>query len=206
MYPLDEAVIAEMTAFVREGHAGQVDLSGAPYELHLLAVANRLRPFGDTSLVKCALGHDFIEDVPDGKEKILNSPLTDPEIEVIKSLSMPEKTRGMDYTTFYLGVYIAGLVSKGEVRALLVKLSDNLHNSDPERNPGHTKRDVLRVFRYMESMKICLPACELLIHELPGSDIAFADLKTDVMGRISVLNKRCMNFRDLIENEGHKVS
>ncbi|MDU8350400.1 hypothetical protein RYA05_00660 [Pseudomonas syringae pv. actinidiae] len=205
MSPLDEAIIAEMTAFVKEGHAGQVDLGGAPYEFHLIAVAERLRPFGDTSLVKCALGHDFIEDVPDGKTKIFSGPLTEYEIKIIQSLSMPEKPRGMDYTSFYLGIYITSLVSKGELRAILVKLSDNLNNSDPERHQGNTKRDVLRSYRYMESMKRCLAACEFLIHELPGSEMAFYDLKRDVEHRIELLRERCIAQREYIDFAGFEI-
>lgn len=114
--------VSEVDAFVFAAHAGQVDKIGVPYIEHVRAVAAGLAPFGD-HLVMAGLLHDVIED-------------TDWTAERLRAMGVPRRVVAVvEAVTNQPGVAYEEKVRRivGDRYATLVKISDNAHNSHPDR-------------------------------------------------------------------------
>jgi hypothetical protein len=176
-------------------HGEQRDLEGVAYHHHPLWVSNRLRGFGLESMVVVGLIHDVGEDVQDGLAKLSLAPVTEDEIQMCRWLTMPEVNRSVEYTHFYLTAYIENqIIASNDVRVILIKMADTLHNSDPERPVGETARDYRRLVRYQSSLKMCLEAYLGHPVRLPSSQFSDLFLK-DVADRIEALGRRAADFK-----------
>ena len=116
-------------AIARHFHDGQYRKDGTPYICHPLKVCSTLISYGidDDVTLAAALLHDVIEDCQDklpyrGKALVSEYGL---DFEVIKIVTLLSKESGLD--DHALSVYFDKI--KREPRALLIKLSDRLHNS-----------------------------------------------------------------------------
>lgn len=116
-------------AVARHFHDGQYRKDGTPYICHPLKVCSSLISYGieDDITLAVALCHDVIEDCKeqlpyDGHELVTEYGI-DPE--VIRIVSLLSKEPGLD--DYALSLYFDKI--KKDPRALLVKLSDRLHNS-----------------------------------------------------------------------------
>ena len=116
-------------ALARRLHDGQYRKDGVPYIYHPLKVCTTLINFGidDDITLAAALLHDVLEDCQDklplkGRELIAEYHL-DPE--VLKIVNLLSKDSGLD--DYELSVYFENI--KQNPKALLIKLSDRLHNS-----------------------------------------------------------------------------
>ncbi|WP_329390220.1 HD domain-containing protein [Streptomyces sp. NBC_01716] len=114
--------LAEVDAFAAEAHAGQVDKIGVPYIEHVRAVAAGLAPFGD-ELVMAGLLHDIIEDTGWTAEQLHEAGVSRHVVSIVEAVT---NQRGVPYEE-----KIRRIVSDRD--ATLVKISDNAHNSHPDR-------------------------------------------------------------------------
>ena len=124
---LEQTLIA--LAVARLMHEGQYRKDGSPYILHPLKVCSTLISYGieDDIILAAALCHDILEDCKeklhfDGRELVTEFGLSSEVLELINLLS---KESGLN--DHELSIYFDKI--KKNPKALLVKLSDRLHNS-----------------------------------------------------------------------------
>ncbi|GAA1888067.1 HD domain-containing protein [Streptomyces durmitorensis] len=103
-------------------HAGQVDKIGVPYIEHVRAVAAGLAPFGD-EMTMAGLLHDIIEDTDWTAERLREEGLSDRVVSAVEAVT---NQKGVPYEE-----KIRRIVASSD--ATLVKISDNAHNSHPDR-------------------------------------------------------------------------
>ena len=117
------ALIADAFVLAREAHAGQTRQSGLPYILHPLAVARvvvREMRQKDAAIVAASLLHDVVEDTDYTIEDIQDR--FGPDVAfLVGAVTKPDKAQVANFK------HILGSV-KGDVRVLILKLSDRLHN------------------------------------------------------------------------------
>lgn len=119
----DKALIEDAFQLAKMAHAPQTRDSGLPYILHPLAVAlvvvEEMRQKG-AAIVAAALLHDVVEDTPHPIEEIRDR-FGDDVAFLVAAVTKPNKNQVDNFQ------HILGSV-KGDVRVLLLKLSDRLHN------------------------------------------------------------------------------
>ncbi len=119
----DKALIEDAFQLAKEAHAPQTRDSGLPYILHPLAVAlvvvEEMRQKG-AAIVAAALLHDVVEDTPHPIGEIRDR-FGDDVAFLVAAVTKPNKNQVDNFQ------HILGSV-KGDVRVLLLKLSDRLHN------------------------------------------------------------------------------
>ncbi|MEU5900368.1 HD domain-containing protein [Streptomyces venezuelae] len=100
--------VSDIDALAARAHAGQYDKIGVPYIEHVRAVAAGLAPLGQ-HLVQAGLLHDILEDTPWTAAQLRKAgvPGTPYEDKIARITADPDAT--------------------------LVKISDNAHNSRPDR-------------------------------------------------------------------------
>jgi (p)ppGpp synthase/HD superfamily hydrolase len=114
--------VDQIASIARTAHMGQTDKIGAPYFWHVEAVALGLKPFGP-ELEMAGYLHDIIED-------------TDWTAGQLWNLGVPERTlRAVEAVTNEPGVSYTTKIGKilRNPDAVLVKISDNAHNSRADR-------------------------------------------------------------------------
>ncbi|MDX5526100.1 phosphohydrolase [Streptomyces sp. DE06-01C] len=114
--------VQEVDALVGGAHAGQVDKIGVPYVEHVRAVAAGLAPLGP-ELQMAGLLHDIIED-------------TDWTADQLRGIGIPSSVVAtVEAVTNQPGVLYAEKIQRitADRNATLVKISDNAHNSHPDR-------------------------------------------------------------------------
>jgi GTP pyrophosphokinase len=125
----DVAKVRAAFEFAQAHHSGQARKSGEPYILHPIAVAQILVDMQmDLVCVETALLHDVVEDTP-------------VTLEEIRKLFGPEVARCVDGVTKLSKIQLYSraeqqaesvrkmlLAMAGDIRVILVKLSDRLHN------------------------------------------------------------------------------
>jgi GTP pyrophosphokinase len=124
---LDQTLLA--LSIARHFHDGQYRKDGAPYILHPLKVCSTLvsHDIDDDVILAAALCHDVLEDCSDklpfsGRELITEYGLNPEVLQIVELLS---KEPGLN--EHELGIYFNKI--KENPKALLIKLSDRLHNS-----------------------------------------------------------------------------
>ena len=115
--------------FSAEAHSGQLRLSGEPYVQHPLEVANILAEMHmDQDTLVAAMLHDVIEDTETGKEKISSE--FGPEVAtIVDGLSKltqiefdsPAEKQASNFQKMLMAM-------ADDIRVILVKLADRLHN------------------------------------------------------------------------------
>lgn len=134
--PNDQLLIERAYRRAEAAHAGQTRQSGEPYFTHCLAVANILAEMKlDAEAVAAALLHDVVEDTPitveelhlefgnnvarivDGVSKLKNLPIR---------VEKDKRSRTADKELEYFRKML--LAMGDDVRVVLVKLADRLHN------------------------------------------------------------------------------
>ena len=119
----DKALIEDAFQLAKEAHAPQTRDSGLPYILHPLAVAlvvvKEMRK-KEAAIVAAALLHDVVEDTPHTIEEIRER-FGDDVAFLVAAVTKPNKNQVDNFQ------HILGSV-QGDVRVLLLKLSDRLHN------------------------------------------------------------------------------
>jgi RelA/SpoT family (p)ppGpp synthetase len=151
----DEDLLNRAYVFAMKAHGGQTRKSGDPYFTHPLAVASILTELrADPATVATALLHDVVED-------------TETTVQDIDRLFGPEVARLVDGVTKLSQIELKSEVSKqaenfrklvvamaDDVRVLLVKLADRLHNM---RTLHHVDDAQKRQRVALETMEIYAP-------------------------------------------------
>lgn len=114
--------LAGVDAIAAQAHAGQLDKIGVPYIAHVRAVAAGLAPFG-TGMQMAGLLHDTIEDTSLTPELLLAAGVPFTVVTLVRRVT---NRPGISYRDMLDGIAV-------DYAATLVKISDNAHNSHPDR-------------------------------------------------------------------------
>ncbi|MDR1673937.1 MAG: bifunctional (p)ppGpp synthetase/guanosine-3',5'-bis(diphosphate) 3'-pyrophosphohydrolase [Oscillospiraceae bacterium] len=127
-YDVSQIVAAYETA--NQAHAGQVRKSGEPYIVHPIAVAYILLDYGmDTETVCAGLLHDVVEDTNITLQDIKNKfpPVVAEIVDGVTKLG--ENSEGLTKDEkFAENVRKMVVAMNGDIRVVIVKLCDRLHN------------------------------------------------------------------------------
>src|SRR5882724_11832747 len=184
--PSDIARIEEAYQFSDAAHQGQFRLSGHPYISHPIAVAEIVADWQlDAQAVMAALLHDVMEDTEISKEQITER-FGKPVAELVDGLSKLDRIEFQSQAEAQAENFRKMLLAMArDVRVILIKLADRLHNMRTLEAVKPEKRR--RVAR--ETLEIYAPIAnrlglDSLFREL--QELAFANLYP---GRYKVLAK-----------------
>ena len=202
--PLDKNLITRAWEFADLAHTGQKRLSGEDYIIHPTRVAHSLISWNlDTTSVAAGLLHDSVEDGGATRE------------DLVKNFG-PDIARIVEGVTKVTGIHLTGstseqfvenmrkmiLVMARDLRVVLVKLADRLHNMQTlQYLPPENRKENAR-----ETLEIYAPLAERLgIGEVKGilEDLSFPYvypqeyeiLKTQTSKLFSEGEKYIQNFR-----------
>ncbi|MCW5750144.1 MAG: bifunctional (p)ppGpp synthetase/guanosine-3',5'-bis(diphosphate) 3'-pyrophosphohydrolase [Alphaproteobacteria bacterium] len=202
----DEDMLNRAYVFSMKAHGTQTRASGDPYFSHPLEVAGILTGMKlDTSTIVTALLHDTIEDTVASYEDIdrLFGPQIAKLVDGVTKLSrlehLSDRTRQAENFRKLL------LAMSTDIRVLLVKLADRLHNMRTLhfiKNPEKRRRIAA------ETMEIYAPLAERIgMQELKDEleDLAFAELNTDarssITARLKFLREKGGNLIERITDQ-----
>ena len=200
---IDEKVVKKAYDFALDVHKNQKRLSGDPYISHPIAVASILCDLKvDTATITTALLHDTIEDTEatyNEVSKQFGKEIADLVEGVTKISRLEDQSKEYSIAENFRKLILA---TSKDIRVLLVKLADRLHNmrtinniSDPEKR--------LRIAK--ETMEIYTPLAERMgMHNFRDEleDLAFNVLNPDARKLINdrlQLNKEslALTFADI---------
>jgi RelA/SpoT family (p)ppGpp synthetase len=195
----NEALLNRAYVYAMKAHGEQRRASGDPYFSHPLEVAAILTDLKlDDSTIAAALLHDTIEDTPTTRTEI--DQLFGPDIGALvegltklKKLDLVTKEAKQAENLRRLLLAIAN-----DVRVLLVKLADRLHNMRTlDFMPAEARRRAAE-----ETLEIYAPlAGRMGMHEMREEleDLSFRELNPDAYGVVSTrLNAVAERHKDLI--------
>ncbi len=172
--PTDVARLAEAYRFSGAAHAGQTRQSGEPYVSHPLAVAEILAGWHlDSQALMAALLHDVMEDTSVTKAEISDT-FGKPVADLVDGVSKLDKIEFQSAEDAQAENFRKMLLAMArDVRVILIKLADRLHNMRTLAAVAPAKRR--RVAR--ETMEIYAPIANRLglnelFHEL--QELAFS--------------------------------
>jgi guanosine-3',5'-bis(diphosphate) 3'-pyrophosphohydrolase len=174
--PADVARLEEAYRFSEAAHAGQTRQSGEPYISHPLAVAEILAQWRlDAQALQAALLHDVMEDTSVTKDEIADT-FGRPVAELVDGLSKLDRIEFQSAEDAQAENFRKMLLAMArDVRVILIKLADRLHNMRTlEAVPPAKRRRIAR-----ETLEIYAPIANRLglnelYHEL--QELAFAHL------------------------------
>ncbi|MDR2695322.1 MAG: bifunctional (p)ppGpp synthetase/guanosine-3',5'-bis(diphosphate) 3'-pyrophosphohydrolase [Deltaproteobacteria bacterium] len=181
----DLGLIQKAYVYAASAHAGQVRLSGEPYLSHPLAVANTLAELGFDEATVCAgLLHDTVEDTKSTLEDIderFGEDVADIVDGVTKISLIPfdskEEAQAENIRKMILAM-------SHDIRVLMVKLADRLHNMHTLTfQKAHKQRSIAQ-----ETMDIYVPLANRLgVYRLKQQleDVGFRHLKPDAYAQIN---------------------
>jgi guanosine-3',5'-bis(diphosphate) 3'-pyrophosphohydrolase len=157
--PQDVEHIREAIEFSRAAHQGQMRHSGDPYVTHPIAVARILAPlYLDVQAIIAALLHDVVEDTETSTEQVAEK-FGKPVAELVDGLSKLDKiqfeTREDAQAENFRKMLLA---MTRDVRVILIKLADRLHNMRTLESMSQDKCE--RIAR--ETMEIYAPIANRL--------------------------------------------
>jgi GTP pyrophosphokinase len=173
----DLSVIRDAYDVAAEAHRAQTRDNGEPYIIHPLAVADILASYGlDEASIATALLHDVIEDTTTGRaglEKRFGTQIAN-LVDGVTKLTRLELQSDRTKQAENFGKLV--LAMSKDIRVLLVKLADRLHNMRTLLYvPQHERRQ--RIAR--ETMEIYAPLAERIGMEAVKNELqtlAFAEL------------------------------
>ena len=182
----DEALINRAYVFSMKAHGAQKRASGDPYYSHPIEVAGILTDLRlDDETIVTAILHDTIEDTvatPEEIEKLFGpsvARLVDGVTKLSKIEAQSESQRAAENLRKFL------LAMSGDIRVLLVKLADRLHNM---RTLHFIKNEEKRKRIARETMDIYAPLAERIgMYEFMTEmqTLAFRELEPDAYESIS---------------------
>ena len=127
--PADVARLAEAYRFSEAAHDGQTRVSGDPYISHPLAVAEILADWHlDGQALTAALLHDVMEDTAITKEQIADA-FGSPVAELVDGVSKIDKIEFQSAADAQAENFRRLLLAMArDVRVIMIKLADRLHN------------------------------------------------------------------------------
>ncbi len=181
----DEDLLNRAYVFSMKAHGAQLRASGDPYFSHPIEVAGILTDLRlDDETIATAILHDTIEDTvatPEDIERLFGGNVAR-LVDGVTKLSRIEAQTDTERAAENLRRFI--LAMSDDIRVLLVKLADRLHNM---RTLGHLKNPEKRRRIARETMEIYAPLAERIgmygfmdeLHEL-----AFAELEPEARASI----------------------
>jgi len=211
----DEDLINRAYVYAMQMHGSQTRASGDPYFSHPIEVAGILTSFKlDAASIVTALLHDIVED-------------TLATLEDVQKLFGDEVARLVDGVTKLSKIQLQNIETKQaenfrklllamseDIRVLLVKLADRLHNM---RTLGYIADPAKRRTIALETMEIYAPLAERIgIQEVKTEleDLAFAELnaeaRTSILNRLKFLERQgedlVVKIMDELDQILHKAS
>ncbi len=138
-YPSDSDLIKRAYEYIKEKHEGQLRKSGEPYVVHPLSVANLLADMDmDVTTVVAGLLHDVIEDTEATYEEIKN--LFGKDVaDIVEGVTKIGKIKFRNLKEAQAENFRKLiLATANDIRVVIVKLADRLHNM---RTLHHLKRE-----------------------------------------------------------------
>ena len=206
----DQEVLKKAYAFGTKMHGRQLRASGDPYFSHPIEVAGILAELKlDTNTLVCALLHDTIEDTP----------ATIKDIESNFGTEVAKLVDGVTKLTLLEGNLESSqqaenfrkllLASASDIRILLIKLADRLHNM---RTLNFIKNQNKRKRISLETLDIYAPlAGRIGMHEIKEEleDLSFSHIEPKIRDiiteRLKVSKRKKSKTVILIEKELNKV-
>jgi len=203
---LDPSIIEGAIAYAKDMHDGQTRSSGEAYYTHPVAVAEILASMKmDVGTILTAILHDTLEDTQATHEdlkKRFGGDVADLVDGVSKLNRIESKTREGKQAENFRKLLLA---MSEDIRVLLVKLADRLHNMrtiDGIKKPEKQKRIAL------ETLEIYAPLAERVgVHTIKSEleDLAFSVLNPEaresITNRLSFLRSEGNNVVDTIIDE-----
>jgi RelA/SpoT family (p)ppGpp synthetase len=182
----DEGLINRAYVFSMKAHGSQIRASGDPYFSHPIEVAGILTDLKlDDETIVTGILHDTIEDTvatPDEVERLFGANvarLVDGVTKLSKIEAQSENERAAENLRKFL------LALSDDIRVLLVKLADRLHNM---RTLHHIKNEEKRRRIARETMDIYAPLAERIgMYEIMNEmqTLAFRELEPDAYASIT---------------------
>ena len=176
LQPADIARIREAFRFADEMHLGQIRMSGEPYISHPIAVAQICAEWKlDAQALMAALLHDVMEDQGVRKEELIER-FGAPVAELVDGVSKLDKIEFQTHIEAQAENFRKMLLAMAsDVRVMLIKLADRLHNM---RTLGVMRPDKRRRIAH-ETMEVYVPIAHRLgmnslYREL--QDLSFANM------------------------------
>ncbi|MBI1249901.1 MAG: RelA/SpoT family protein [Alphaproteobacteria bacterium] len=188
----DEALINRAYVYATAKHGAQKRLSGDPYYAHPIEVAGILTEYRlDSATIVAGLLHDTIEDTDATRAEIVRlfGDSVGDLVEGVTKLSQLEVVREPNKQAANLQKFI--LAMSRDVRVLLVKLADRLHNMRTLHHvPDAQKRNRIA----LETLEIYAPLArrigmEKMARELEGLAFheAFGEMEAAILRRLKSL-------------------
>jgi RelA/SpoT family (p)ppGpp synthetase len=204
----DEALINRAYVFSMKAHGSQKRASGDPYYSHPIEVAGILTDLHlDDETIATAILHDTIEDTvatPEEIEKVFGknvARLVDGVTKLSKIEAQSESQRAAENLRKFL------LAMSGDIRVLLVKLADRLHNM---RTLHFIESEEKRRRIARETMDIYAPLAERIgMYEFMQEmqTLAFREIEPDAYASIAKrLEQLHKGEGDLIERIGNGIA
>ena len=190
----DEEQLNRAYVYATKMHGAQLRASGDPYFAHPIEVAGILTEYRmDTPTIVTALLHDIIEDTPVSRAELAQSfgdevaTLVEGVTKLSKlEFSQEAKRQGENLRKFILAI-------SRDVRVLMVKLADRLHNM---RTLGFIKNPAKRERIARETLDIYAPLARSIgVHRICSEleELAFEQLnptaRAAIVRRLKVLNE-----------------
>ena len=184
--PEDVAQLQAAYQFSESVHLGQFRNSGEPYISHPLAVASILAEWRlDSQALTAALLHDVIEDTVVSKDELLNF-FGKAVADLVDGVSKLDKIESETHEEAQAENYRKMLLAMSrDVRVILIKLADRLHNMRTlDSVSNHKRRRIAR-----ETMDIYAPIANRLGLNSIYQELDDLSFKHLYPGRFSVLSK-----------------
>ena len=199
---VDEGVIKNAYNYAAKAHKTQKRHSGDPYIVHPLAVANILAELKlDGPTITTALLHDTIEDTEatyDEVEKIFGNEIAELVDGVTKISKLEMENKNLKAGDNFRKLILA---TSKDIRVLLVKLADRLHNI---RTIDSIEKKEKRERIAKETMEIYAPLAERMgIHKVRDEleDKAFAVLNEEARNLITNRVQEISPLREKVFSE-----
>lgn len=201
---LDGAILTEAARLAATAHAGQVRRNGEPYIIHPIAVAEILAGYRlDTATLATALLHDVVEDTPTSLPDITRrfgpeiAKLVDGVTKLSRIEVQSERTKQAENLRKLL------MAVSEDIRVLLVKLADRLHNM---RTLHHVPKAEKRAQTSRETLDIYAPLAERIGMERLKTELetlAFRELNPEawqgIQARLTFLRGQSADLISEIE-------
>lgn len=201
---MDEAFVSKSVEFAREKHKGQTRKSGEEYYTHPVEVAGILADMRmDVTTIVTAILHDTLEDTSATIEEL--SAEFSPEVaELVNGVSKLTKIESQTFEGKQAENFRKLLLAMSEdIRVLLVKLADRLHNMRTLYHFKDRPDKTARISR--ETLDIYAPLAERIgMHQFKEelSDLAFSYLNPEaqesITNRLSFLRSEGNDLVDKI--------
>ncbi len=192
---LDEDLVTQSYEYAKEKHEGQTRVSGEPYYTHPVEVASILADMKmDTATIMTAILHDTLEDTSATYDE-LKEKFSEEVADLVNGVSKLNKIESQSFEGKQAENFRKLLLAMSEdIRVLLVKLSDRLHNMRTLHHFKDRPDKTARISR--ETLDIYAPLAERIgIHQVKEelSDLSFSYLNPEaqesITNRLSFLRK-----------------